>query len=169
MHFGSYASKYCINSESGYSVRQIYDHTWNIGYLNWLTCVTHFVLFASIVTLEKCTCLWWQSRVKSTLHYPLHGENVYTFCWAAAGIGDRLCGLVVRVTGYRTRGPEFDSRRYQIFWEVVGVERGPLRLVRIIEELLEWKSSGSCLENRINGRRIRCANHATPSILKSWH
>jgi hypothetical protein len=36
----------------------------------------------------------------------------------------------------------------QIFWEVVGLERGPLSLGRIIEELLEWKSKGSGLENR---------------------
>jgi hypothetical protein len=50
-----------------------------------------------------------------------------------------LYGLVVRVSGYRFRGPGFDSRRYQVFWEVVGLERGPLSLVRIIEELLEWK------------------------------
>ena len=50
---------------------------------------------------------------------------------------DRLCGLVVRVSGYRYRGLGFDSRRYQIFWVVVGVERGPLSLVRSIEELLE--------------------------------
>ena len=28
---------------------------------------------------------------------------------------DRLCGLVVRVSGYRYRGLGFDSRRYQIF------------------------------------------------------
>jgi hypothetical protein len=28
---------------------------------------------------------------------------------------DRLCSLVVRVPGYRSRGPRFDSRRYQIF------------------------------------------------------
>jgi hypothetical protein len=30
----------------------------------------------------------------------------------------------------------------------VDLERGPLSLVRIIEELLEWKSSGFSLENR---------------------
>jgi hypothetical protein len=60
---------------------------------------------------------------------------------------DRLCGLVVRVPGYRSRGPEIDSRRYQIFWEVVGLELRPLSLVRVIEQLLEWKSSGSGLEN----------------------
>jgi len=45
---------------------------------------------------------------------------------------DRLYGLVVRVSGYRYRGPGFDPRRYQM-------ERGPLSLVRSIEELLEWK------------------------------
>jgi hypothetical protein len=57
-------------------------------------------------------------------------------------------GLVVTVPGYRSRDSGFDCRRYQIFWEVVGLELGPLSLVRIIEELLEWKSSGSGLENR---------------------
>jgi hypothetical protein len=39
---------------------------------------------------------------------------------------------VVRVPGYRSRGPGFDPMRYQIFREVVGLERGPLSLVRII-------------------------------------
>jgi hypothetical protein len=46
---------------------------------------------------------------------------------------DRFCGLVVRVSGYRSRGPGFDSQRYQIFLEVVGLERGPLSLVRTTE------------------------------------
>jgi hypothetical protein len=38
---------------------------------------------------------------------------------------------------------EFDSRCYQIFWEVLGLERGPLSLVSTNEELLERKSSGT--------------------------
>jgi hypothetical protein len=57
---------------------------------------------------------------------------------------DPLCGLVVRVPGYRSRGPGFDSQHYQIFWEVVGLEQGPLSLVSTTEEL----SSGSGLERR---------------------
>jgi hypothetical protein len=46
---------------------------------------------------------------------------------------------MVRVPGYRSRGPQFESWSYQIFREVVDVERGPLSLVRIIEDLLERK------------------------------
>jgi hypothetical protein len=52
---------------------------------------------------------------------------------------------------------EFHSWRYQIFWEVMGLERGPLSLVSTIEELLERKSSGSGLENRNYDRRGSCA------------
>jgi hypothetical protein len=47
----------------------------------------------------------------------------------------------------------FDSRRYQIFWEVVGLERGPLSLVSTIEELFGRKLSGSGLERWEYGRR----------------
>jgi hypothetical protein len=65
----------------------------------------------------------------------------------------RLCGLVVRVPGYRSRGPGIDSRRYQISWEVVGLEPGPLSPVSTIEELLERKSTGSGLETWEYGRR----------------
>jgi hypothetical protein len=46
-----------------------------------------------------------------------------------------------------------DSRRYHIFWEVVGLERGPLSLLNTIEELFEIKSSGSGLECREYRRR----------------
>jgi hypothetical protein len=37
----------------------------------------------------------------------------------------------------------FDSRRCQIFYEIVGLEWDPLSLVSTIEKLLERKSSGS--------------------------
>jgi hypothetical protein len=47
----------------------------------------------------------------------------------------------------------FDSLRYQIFWEVEGLERGPLSLVSTTEELLGRKSSGSGLESREYSRR----------------
>jgi hypothetical protein len=40
---------------------------------------------------------------------------------------------------YRSR---YDSRRYQIFWEVVCLERGPLSLVSTTEELLGRKCWG---------------------------
>jgi hypothetical protein len=61
-------------------------------------------------------------------------------------IMDHLCGLVVRVCGYRSRG--------QVrFLPLPGLERGPFSLVSTIEELLKRKSSGSGLEIREYGRR----------------
>jgi hypothetical protein len=82
--------------------------------------------------------LWTESGGAKWAHYNFmhYTSNIPPLC------------LVVRVPGYRSRGPGFDSRRYQIFREVVGLERGPLSLVSIIEELLGRKSSGSGLENR---------------------
>jgi hypothetical protein len=67
-------------------------------------------------------------------------------------IVDRLCGIVIRVPGYRSRGPGFDSLRYQIFGEVVGLERGPLNLVRITEELLERTVAAPVQKPEIHGR-----------------
>jgi hypothetical protein len=85
-------------------------------------------------------------------------------------VEDRLCGLAVRVPGYRSRSPGFGSPRYQIFWEVVGLERRRLNLVNITEVLLEWKSSGSGSRNsRLTAVGIRRTDHATPSIRNSWH
>jgi hypothetical protein len=48
---------------------------------------------------------------------------------------DRLCGLVVRVLGYRSRGPGSILPEKK----VVGLERGPLSLVSTTEELLDRK------------------------------
>jgi hypothetical protein len=50
---------------------------------------------------------------------------------------DSLCGLVVRVLGYRSGGP--DSIPGTTRKKVVGLERGQLSLVSTIEELLDRK------------------------------
>jgi hypothetical protein len=60
---------------------------------------------------------------------------------------DRLCGLVVRVSGYRSRDPGYDSRRYQISWELVALEQGRLSPVSTIEELPGRNSWGSNVGN----------------------
>jgi hypothetical protein len=43
---------------------------------------------------------------------------------------------------------ESESRHYQIFWEAMSLERGPLSLVSTAEELLGRKSNSSGLGNR---------------------
>jgi hypothetical protein len=69
------------------------------------------------------------------------------FCGVAFFSGllsiDRLCGLVVRVPDYRSRGPGFDSQALQ---KIVCLKRGSSSLVSTTEELLGRKSSGSGLE-----------------------
>jgi hypothetical protein len=59
---------------------------------------------------------------------------------------------ILRVPGYRSRSPGLDSRHYQTFWEVMGLERGPLSLLRIIEELFERKVAVPVWKTEINGR-----------------
>jgi hypothetical protein len=80
-------------------------------------------------------------------------------------IDDCLRSLMVRVAALQIQRSAFDSRRYQIFWEVVGLEQGPLSLVSTVEELLGRKSSGSGLENRNYGRKETSAlTTRNPSI-----
>jgi hypothetical protein len=79
---------------------------------------------------------------------------------------DRLCGLVIRVPGYRSRGPVFDFRRYQILSEVMGLERGPLSLVSTTEELFGRNSSDSGLETREYGHKDPLRTRLAPSIHK---
>jgi hypothetical protein len=69
----------------------------------------------------------------SSLHICIYYYFIYHFPYSF----DCICGLVVRVSGYRSRGPGVDSRLYQIFSEIGGLEQGILSLVRTTEELLE--------------------------------
>jgi hypothetical protein len=47
------------------------------------------------------------------LVYEIKIEKIYYLTWGE--IDKRLCGLVVRVSGYRSRSTGFDSRPYHIF------------------------------------------------------
>jgi hypothetical protein len=76
--------------------------------------------------------------IRIQIHLPLTGPPLWSSCHSS-------CLQIHR--------PGFDSLRYHIFWEVVGLERGPLSLVSTNEELLGRKSSGSCLESREYERR----------------
>jgi hypothetical protein len=49
----------------------------------------------------------------------------------------RLCGLVVRILGYRSGGPGSISGTTRK--KIMGLERGPLSLVSTTEELLDRK------------------------------
>jgi hypothetical protein len=52
------------------------------------------------------------------VHYVFKTANILLvplFRELVVVVSDRLCGLVVRVSGYKSRGPGFDSRPYQIF------------------------------------------------------
>jgi hypothetical protein len=110
--------------------------------------------------LQRWLCDTPLSAKKLELTSPTSGSNsvVYFACglrtrslFVYGSMLESVCGLVVRFRNYRSRGPGFDSLHYQIFREVMGLERDPLSLVSTIEELLERKSSGSGLENREYG------------------
>jgi hypothetical protein len=59
---------------------------------------------------------------------------IFCVCFADT---DRLCGLVVRVLGYRSGGP--GSIPGTTRKKVVGLERGAFSLVSTTEELLDRK------------------------------
>jgi hypothetical protein len=100
-----------------------------------------FICTSTALSLHVVVLNLLSSETTLPLHLPLDS------------ITDRLCGLAVRVPSYRSRGPGSDSRRYQIFWEVVGLERGPLSLLSTTEELLERESSLTGLETWDYDRR----------------
>jgi hypothetical protein len=79
----------------------------------------------------------------------LHNADVLWFLWGRNWI--YVCYVVENRPPLWSSGQSswlqiqrsgFNFRRYQIFWEVVGLERGPLALVSTIEELLGRNSSG---------------------------
>jgi hypothetical protein len=63
--------------------------------------------------------------------------RLHEFKLRSCFLRDRLCGLVVRILGYRSGGPGAIPGTTKK--KVVGLERGPLSLVSTTEELLDRK------------------------------
>jgi hypothetical protein len=107
----------------------------------WISNTVKTSNLTKTFSLSIITVCVWHYKPKSLWNIGVWIQLLTRFQFRKLCIRDVDCfyGLVVRVPGYRSRGLGFDSRRYQILWEVVSLERGPLSLVRIIEELLERK------------------------------
>jgi hypothetical protein len=92
----------------------------------------------------------WSFTAKTSYAFMLRSlgaETILCFLFTYDDRLDRLCGLVVKVLGYRFRGPSSIPGATKFFLRVVVLERGPLSLVMIIEELFQG-NSGSGLENK---------------------
>jgi hypothetical protein len=103
---------------------------------------------------------------KSFLQIKKEYIYIYIYIYTIILYINRLCGLVVRALGYRSRGPGSIPAATRLS----GLEQGPLSLVSTTEELLERKSSGSGLGNLdygYSGSAALTMRH-TP-IRKCWH
>jgi hypothetical protein len=119
------------------------------GYITEMYCVPCEVRTQFICYVEESRRPLWSSGQSSWLH----NGNVLCSLWGTNSI--YIC--YVDESRPEDQRSWFDSRRYQIFCEVVGLERDPLSLMSTIEELLERKSSGS-------GRYSRTQNESSAFI-----
>ena len=92
---------------------------------------------------------------------------IHKIIFSSTCFEDRLCGLVVRVSGYRYRGLGFDSRRCQIFLSSSGSGTGFYSASWAswgqLRSYLNKKSSGSrSRKQRLTAVGTRCADHVTP-------
>jgi hypothetical protein len=87
---------------------------------------------------------------------------------ASSCVSDRLCGQVVRVSGYRSGSPgSIPSTNIKKL--VVDLERVPLSLVSTTEELLDRKVAAPVEKTENTAVRIRHADKVAASIRKNWH
>jgi hypothetical protein len=78
------------------------------------TCYSSIVQYILVKSFSKCISIYFFQVVEPIRSMFNHLARMMII-FRSSMIGDRLCGLVVRVLGYRSRGPGFNSRRYQVF------------------------------------------------------
>jgi hypothetical protein len=110
--------------------KALYNETELTGKYHWLnrlTCNTSFhkTPFKSFPISHQIT----------SQHVTLHFSEDMVLIWPSLLSSGQSSWLQIQRSW-------FNFRRYQIFWEVVGLEQGPLSLVNTIEELFERKISG---------------------------
>jgi hypothetical protein len=103
----------------------------NYSYMTLLQYTLNYV--------QNVVCKWEDWLIDRHAAAKDQQQEVLGYCYL-------LCGLV------QIQRSGFDFRSYQIFCGVVGLERGPLSLVRTTEELLGRHSSGFSLEIQEYGR-----------------
>jgi hypothetical protein len=125
-----------ITTTTTYSVACVRERTTEPHYLNRIIITT---------TTYSVACV--HERTIPTERQPLVGESFYQLFLIE---GCRVVWSSGQSSWLHIQRSEFDSHSHQIFWKVVGLERGPLILVSTIEELrvLEIKGIGSGLEIR---------------------
>jgi hypothetical protein len=147
---------------------------WSSGQSSWLhngdvLCFLWGTNWIYICYVKGSTPPLWSSGQSSWLH----NGHVLCFLWGKNWI--YICYVEERRPPLWSSGQSswlqiqrcgFDSRSYHIFWEVVGLERGPLSLMSTTEELLGRKSSGFGLESREN----RCGDllHWPPHFYNTY-
>jgi hypothetical protein len=97
---------------------------------------------------DRLTPFGFLCQIVPDMNSVLDSNSRFTYLWSIPPLwsSGQSSWLHIQKSG-------FDSRLYQIFWEIVELEWGPLSLVSTTEELLERKSRGSGLESREYERR----------------
>jgi hypothetical protein len=126
------------------------------GYTTEMYCFLWGTNWIYICYAEERKPSLWSSSQSSWLHNGdilcfLWGTNWIYICYAeerrpSLWSSSQSSWIQIQKSG-------FDSRRYQIFREVMGLERGPLSLVSTAEGLLGKNSSDSGLDIRKYGHR----------------
>jgi hypothetical protein len=129
----------------------------------WPKLSSRFQFYFNLTTVRTCVCsgahlhldsapgqmLW--KEIKCLFHSP----------WPPLWSSGQSSWLWIHRSG-------FDSRPYKIFWEVVGLERSPLSLASIIEELIGRKNSDSGLGTEDTAVGTCHADHTTPPYPQKW-
>jgi hypothetical protein len=112
--------------------------------------------FSWVSSLVWCLLhFWW---ITSCTYDIPRSACMRPFLWSS----DQSSWLQIQRSG-------FDFRRYQIFWEVVGLERVHSASWLQLRSCLEEQVAAPIYKTEVTAVGICHADHTTPSILKSWH